>query len=106
MNFNGLLGWLGLGDGNALGCEQQRKYDAFDPFHSQNPPCDISFSSSHYGAKYWSSSFSSCRESRARVRICMTIVPVILGEMAIGGVWQREQLLLNTCSPVFGVCGF
>lgn len=34
--------------------------------------------------------------------MCITIVPVVRGEMLIGGIWHREQLVIKTCSPVSG----
>jgi hypothetical protein len=54
-----------------------------------------------YGARYRSNASWSCRESFARTRMCITTVPVIRGEIVIGGLWQREQFCWNTSSPLF-----
>ena len=54
-----------------------------------------------YGVMNLSSACWSSRESRARTRICMSTVPVILGGMIEGGMWQREQFAVNTRSPRF-----
>ena len=48
---------------------------------------------------YFSSKSSSSRESLARVRMCMMTVPVVRGEMLMGGTWQRPQFAVKTSSP-------
>ena len=52
-----------------------------------------------YGARNFKSACSSCRESRARVLMCMITVPVIRGGRLIGAAWHREQFAANARSP-------
>ena len=33
--------------------------------------------------------------------MCIRIVPVVRGDMLIGGMWQREQFISNSRSPSF-----
>jgi hypothetical protein len=52
-----------------------------------------------YGAMYFNRSFSSSRDNRARVRMCMITVPVVRGERLMGAWWHREQFAAKTLAP-------
>ena len=107
VNFDGSAGLIGdchSGTTNAKCCNSQ---DIFCFVH----PCPIHFPNpakreprqpseeNRYGAMYFKRIFSSSRDSRARVRMCMITVPVIRGERLMGAWWHREQLAAKTFAP-------
>src|SRR5437868_825801 len=92
----------------STGCQQCEHTDRVGPLHV---PSTFGLDSRIetaiiYGARKARSFFSSSRDSRARVRICIAMVPDTRGEMLIGGMWHREQFALNTSSPVDCVAAF